>query len=69
MKVDINIVEGFFTLQANLPDILKSYGIRQNFIAEKAGISMSTFYRKLKTQTFTAEEMRNICKAINEDIR
>jgi predicted transcriptional regulator len=65
MKINIRVAEDFEKFQSDLPDLLKSYGIEKTYICKKAGISYSTFYRKVKNRSFTAGEIKKIIEAIN----
>lgn len=65
MKINIKIAEDFEKFQIDLPDLLKSFGIEKTYICKKAGISYSTFYRKVRNRSFTAGEIRKIIEAIN----
>ena len=64
-KINIKIAEDFERFQSELPEILKSFGIEKTFICKKAGISYTTFYRKVKNRSFTAGEIKKIIEAIN----
>lgn len=65
MKINIKIADDFEKFQSDLPDLLKSFGIEKTYICKKAGISYSTFYRKVKNRSFTAGEIRKIIEAMN----
>jgi len=65
MKINIRIAEDFEKFQSDLPDLLRSFGIEKTHICKKAGISYSTFYRKVKNRSFTAGEIKKIIEAIN----
>jgi predicted transcriptional regulator len=65
MKINIRVAEDFEKFQSDLPDLLKSYGIEKRYVCKKAGISYSTFYRKIKNRSFTVGEIKKIIEAIN----
>lgn len=52
---------------SNLENLMDKSPYKKNYIIEKAGISSPTFYRKLKTQTFTPDEMLSIAKIISPE--
>ncbi len=65
-KINESIVKDFIDLQKRLPSVLDAYGITHAHVYTNAGISRSTYERKLKDQTFSAEEMLRICAVINK---
>ena len=66
-KINMKIAEDFERFQSDLPEILKSYGIEKTYICKKAGISYSTFFRKVRNRSFTAGEIKKIIEAINRE--
>jgi predicted transcriptional regulator len=52
---------------SNLEDLMNNSPFKKNYIIEKAGIPSPTFYRKLKTQTFTPDEMLSIAKILSPE--
>lgn len=51
----------------NLETLMNDSPYKKNYIIEKVGIPSPTFYRKLKTQTFTPDEMLSIAKIISPE--
>lgn len=51
----------------NLESLINDSPFKKNYIIEKAGIPSPTFYRKLKTQTFTPDELLSIAKIISPE--
>ena len=51
----------------SIEDLMDKSPFKKAYIIEKAGISSPTFYRKLKTQTFTPDEMLSIAKIISPE--
>ena len=51
----------------NLESLMNDSPFKKNYIIEKAGIPSPTFYRKLKTQSFTPDEMLSIAKIISPE--
>ena len=51
----------------NLEDLMNNSPFKKNYIIEKVGIPSPTFYRKLKTQTFTPDEMLSIAKVLSPE--
>lgn len=52
---------------ANLEDLLSNSPFKKNYVIEQVGIPSPTFYRKLKTQTFTPDEMLLIAKVLSPE--
>jgi predicted transcriptional regulator len=52
---------------SNLENLMNESPFKKNYIIEKAGIPSPTFYRKLKTQSFTPDEMLSIAKIISPE--
>lgn len=67
MKVDIEIVNNFISLNDDLSKIVKAYGMKHKFIADNAKIPLATYYRKRRTGNFTGKEMKKIIEVINGD--
>lgn len=55
-----NIVNG-------IEDLINKSPFKKNYIIEKIGIPSPTFYRKLKTQTFTPDEVLSIAKILSPE--
>ena len=51
----------------NLEDLMNNSPFKKNYIIEKVGIPSPSFYRKLKTQTFTPDEMLSIAKILSPE--
>jgi hypothetical protein len=51
----------------NLEDLMNKSPLKKTYIIEKVGIPSPTFYRKLKTQTFTPDEMLSIAKILSPE--
>jgi hypothetical protein len=47
-----------------IKDLLDKSPLKKHFIIEKVGVSSPTFYRKLKTKTFTPDELLSIAKLL-----
>ncbi|WP_343696324.1 hypothetical protein [Flavobacterium sp.] len=55
-----NIVE-------NIEGLIDNSPYKKNYIIEKIGIPSPTFYRKLKTQSFTPDEVLSIAKILSPE--
>jgi uncharacterized protein (DUF2384 family) len=55
-----NIVSGIEELMNKSP-------FKKNYIIEQVGIPSPTFYRKLKSQSFTPDEMLSIAKVLSPE--
>lgn len=55
-----NIVE-------NIESLIDKSTYKRNYIIEKVGISSPTFYRKLKSHSFTPDEMLSIAKILSPE--
>ena len=51
----------------NLEDLMTKSPLKKSYIIEKVGIPSPSFYRKLKTQTFTPDEMLSIAKILSPE--
>ncbi|WP_166921580.1 hypothetical protein [Flavobacterium poyangense] len=51
----------------NIEDLIDKSPFKKNYIIEKIGIPSPTFYRKLKTQSFTPDEMLSIAKILSPE--
>lgn len=51
----------------SIEDLMNKSPLKKSYIIEKAGIPSPTFYRKLKTQTFTPDEMLSIAKILSPE--
>jgi predicted transcriptional regulator len=65
MRVNRKIVEAYTNLQKQLPSVIDGFGLQHKRIYEEAGIPKVSYFRKLKTGTFTPEELTRIIDAIN----
>ena len=51
----------------NLSDLIDDSPFKKGFIIEKVGISAPTFYRKLKSLSFTPDETLSIIKLLSPE--
>lgn len=51
----------------DIEELMSKSPFKKNYIIEKIGIPSPTFYRKLKTQTFTPDEMLSIARIISPE--
>jgi len=51
----------------NIEDLMDKSPYKKNYIIEKVGIPSPTFYRKLKSRTFTADEVLSIAKILSPE--
>lgn len=51
----------------DIEDLMSKSPFKKNYIIEQIGIPSPTFYRKLKTQTFTPDEMLSIAKILSPE--
>ena len=64
-RVNVKIVDDFLSFQEELPSILRKYGLSGNFVAREAGLSESSFHRKMRERKFNGQEIRKIVQVIN----
>lgn len=57
----------FKKIAEELDELITNSPFKKNYIIEQVGLSVPTFYRKLKTKTFTADEMMSIAKIISPE--
>ncbi len=51
----------------NIEGLIEKSAYKKNYIIEKVGIPSPTFYRKLKTRTFTPDEVLSIAKILSPE--
>ena len=51
----------------DMDDLISKSPFKKNYIIEKIGIPSPSFYRKLKTQTFTPNEVLSIAEIISPE--
>ena len=51
----------------NIEGLMEKSPYKKNYIIEKVGIPSPTFYRKLKTQSFTHDEVLSIAKILSPE--
>lgn len=51
----------------DIEDLMNKSPFKKSYIIEQVGIPSPTFYRKLKTQTFSADEMLSIAKILSPE--
>lgn len=51
----------------SIEDFISKSPFKKNYIIDRVGISRPTFYRKLKTQTFTPDEVLSIAKILSPE--
>lgn len=51
----------------NIESLIDKSTYKRNYIIEKIGISSPTFYRKLKTHSFTPDEVLSIAKILSPE--
>ncbi|MHC0439757.1 hypothetical protein [Flavobacterium sp. 3-210] len=51
----------------DIEELMTKSPFKKNYIIEQIGIPSPTFYRKLKTQTFTPDEMLSIAKILSPE--
>ncbi|TDP03986.1 hypothetical protein [Flavobacterium sp. 245] len=51
----------------SIEGLIEKSAYKKNYIIEKVGISSPTFYRKLKTQSFTPDEVLSIAKILSPE--
>lgn len=52
---------------SDIDELMNKSPYKKNYIIEQVGIPAPTFYRKLKTQTFTPDEMLSIAKILSPE--
>jgi hypothetical protein len=54
-------------LVGGIDELMNKSPFKKNYIIEKIGMPNPTFYRKLKTSTFTVDEVLEIAKILNPE--
>ncbi|RZJ52310.1 MAG: hypothetical protein EOO44_12235 [Flavobacterium sp.] len=63
----IQEIIAYKNIVTNLESLMNDSPVKKNYIIEQVGIPSPTFYRKLKTKTFTPDEMLSIAKVISPE--
>lgn len=66
MKFSENIPLQFLDYQKKIKPALEAKGIKQAHVYKSIGMSQSTWLRRLKSNSFTVQEILAICKAVNK---
>jgi predicted transcriptional regulator len=62
------IIGDYSRLINNIDGIIKETGYKQNFIAKKLSLPLSTFYLKKRTRSFNVDEVSRIVDMLDEDL-
>ncbi len=65
MRFNDKIPKQFIEYQKQIKPSLKALGISQAHVYRSIGMSITTWNRRIKNCDFTANEVLEICKAIN----
>ena len=63
----VDLLQEYFKVEKNIGEIIQSTGYRNNFIAKKLKLPMSTYYTKKRTKSFTANEVFQIVRLLEDD--
>ncbi|PWB26654.1 hypothetical protein [Flavobacterium sp. HTF] len=63
----IQEIIAYKNIVTDIEELMSKSPFKKNYIIEKIGIPSPTFYRKLKTQTFTPDEMLSIARIISPE--
>ena len=66
MKFNMDIPLKFLDYQRKIKPALEAKGIKQSHVYRALGMSQSTWLRRLKNNSFTVQEVIEICKAVNK---
>ncbi|WP_017494589.1 hypothetical protein [Flavobacterium sp. WG21] len=57
----------YMNIVNSIENLIDTSPYKKNYIIEKVGIPSPTFYRKLKSQTFTPDEVLSIAKILSPE--
>lgn len=66
MKFSNDIPLKFLEYQRKIKAALEAKGIRQAHVYRQLGMSQGTWLRRLKSNSFTVDEVLEICKIVNK---
>lgn len=65
MRINEDIVKDYIMLQNSIGQLIERYRVSQKDVYTAISMPVMTFRNKLKKNTFTANELLEICKYIN----
>lgn len=60
----LEAVEIYKDLVSQLPEMIKKSGYKDKYIYEKMKLSKAVFYRRVKTQSWTVDEVEEILRVL-----
>ena len=63
----LEVLQDYMEVENGIGDIIKSSGYRNQYIAQKLNLPLSTFYLKKKSKTFTTKEVAKIVRMLDDD--
>ena len=63
----VDLLEEYIQVEKKIGDIIKSTGYKNDFIAKKLKLPISTYYTKKRTKSFTAKEVFQIVRMLDDD--
>jgi predicted transcriptional regulator len=61
------VISDYQEIVNQVDEIIKRTGYNGKFIAQKMGLSISTFYQKKRQKSFTFEEIKQLVELIDDD--
>ena len=63
----LEVLGDYLEVEKNITEIIKSTGYKNEFIAQKLNMPISTYYTKRRTKSFAAREVLQIVKMMYDD--
>ena len=63
----VDLLEEYIQVEKKIGDIIQSTGYKNDFIAKKLKLPISTYYTKKRTKSFTAKEVFQIVRMLDDD--
>ena len=63
----LEVLDDYLEVENNIVEIIKSTGYKNEFIAQKLNMPISTYYTKRRTKTFAAKEVKQIIKMMYDE--
>ena len=63
----LEALDDYMEIEECISDIIRSTGYKNNFIAQKLKLPISTFYQKKRTKTFTSKEVIQIVRLLEDE--
>jgi len=63
----LEVINDYFEVENNIDGIIQTSGYKNQYIANRLKLPLSTYYGKKKTKSFTSKEVFQIVRMLNDD--